>query len=54
LIVFLQNISRDDLPREFIQLVQASFHVMHEDDSIFKRHHSDTMERIGLSDAAIL
>jgi hypothetical protein len=38
--VFLQNISRDDLPREFIQLVQASFHVMHEDDSIFKRHHS--------------
>jgi hypothetical protein len=37
LILFLQNISRDDLPREFIQLVQTSLHVMHEDDSIFKR-----------------
>src|ERR1700756_1075519 len=37
LIMFLQNISRKDLPREFIQLVQASLHVVHEDDSIFKR-----------------
>jgi len=39
LIVFLQNMSRNDLPREFVQLIQACFHVMHEDDSIFKRHH---------------
>ena len=37
LIVLLQNVTCNDLPREFVQLIQASLHVMHEDDSIFKR-----------------
>src|ERR1700751_5300388 len=38
--MLLQNMTRNDLPRALIQLVQASLHVVHEDDSILKRHDS--------------
>jgi len=39
LVVFLQNMSRDYLPRELIQPVQAGLHIVYEDHPIFKRHH---------------
>jgi hypothetical protein len=32
--MLLQNVSRDQLPRKFIQPIQALLHVMHEDDPV--------------------